>query len=144
MLRTTLASLALAGVLLAPAAHALAAPINASNAQTLMATCSDGNPYTVVVNSGQSGAHLPETASNWEPGFVISGGAGHLIPTQFTYSAVDRATGETLYSGTSAKGNGQAAGGNGTPLTCTISFGPDAEVPTADDVLTVVGTLVGR
>lgn len=144
MIRSALASLALACALLAPAAHALAAPINAPSAQVLSGACSDGNTYTVVANSGRSGQNGQMNVQTWDPGFVIAGGSGHLVPTQFTFAAVDTSTGQALFSQTIAKGNGQAAGGNGTPLTCTIDFGPDAETPNAEDILTVVGTLVGR
>ena len=56
---------------------------------------------------------------------------------------MDQSTQQVIFSQTITKGNGQAAGGNGTPLTCTMDFGPDAQMPNAEDFLTVVGTLIG-
>ena len=66
------------------AAHALAAPINAPNAMTFVANCNNDRSYTVVALAGRSGQNSQMNVQTWEPGFVISGGSGHVNPTQFT------------------------------------------------------------
>jgi hypothetical protein len=135
-------ALVLAGALLAPATQALAAPGNAKNAEVIPLTCNDGTTYTVVVNSGQSGNQ--EQATAWGPGFVISGGTGNLIPTQLTFTGVDVTTGQTLFSQTTTKGNGQT-GPQGTPLTCTFSLGTET-LPNGDTLQlsgAVVAVLIG-
>jgi hypothetical protein len=48
---------------------------------------------------------------------TISGGT-HLIPTSFNFSAVDLTTGETLFSDSQTKGNGQGQHNQPT-ITCT-------------------------
>ena len=119
MMRTTLASLALAGALLAPAAHALAAPINAPSAQTLQLTCGNGRQYplTVTVNSGQSGAHGQGNPTAFGPGFIDGG--GKVLPLSITFTFTDTSTNTVVGAQTATKG--QASNAVGAVTTCTFS-----------------------
>jgi hypothetical protein len=121
MIRHVVAGIALAGTLLIPATHALAAPGGAQTSQTIPLSCDNGQTYTVVVNMGNSGQNGQGEPQTWGPGFVVGGGL--LLPISFTFTLTDLTTGAVLFSQTVTKG--QAANASGTPLTCTFSLGTE-------------------
>ena len=122
------ASLALAGALLVPAAHAFAAPINAPSSSTMPLSCDNGQTYTIVTNSGKSGQNGQGQPTPFDPGFIISGDGGKLLPLSFTFIGTDVTTGVVLFSQTSTKG--QATHAAGTVVTCT--FGSPVPLPNGD------------
>jgi hypothetical protein len=117
MIRRMFAAIALASTLLIPATHAFAAPTGAPTAMTIPLSCDNGQTYTVVVNSGNSGQN--EQATAFGPGFIAGGGM--LLPLSFTFTGTDTTTGDVLFSQTSTKG--EASHAPGTVLNCTGTLG---------------------
>jgi hypothetical protein len=121
MVRSAIASIALAGALLIPATHALAAPVNAPSASTIDLRCDNGQAYTVVTNSGRSGQSAQGNANAFDPGFIVDGGFGKLLPLSFTFTGTDPSNGTILFSQTVTKG--QAAHATGSVVTCSFDMG---------------------
>lgn len=116
MRRSALAAMALAVPLtLATAGPALAAPSYepnpAGNGITQMQLTCDGQTVTILTNGNRSSDN-----GGWSVGRVTGG--GHLIPTSFTFSLVDLATSEAVWSGQQLKGGGHA-NPEGQLVTCS-------------------------
>lgn len=111
-----LAAVALAlPVAVATAGPALAAPTYAPNPAgngiTQMQLTCDGQLVTILTNGNRSSEN-----GGWSVGRVV--GDGHLIPTSFTFSLVDLATGDAVWSGQQLKGGGHA-NPQGDLVTCS-------------------------
>jgi hypothetical protein len=87
-------------------------------------TCSNGQQLTVLTNNNNS-----SDMGGWEAVKVVSGGSGHLIPTSFTFSAVDNTTNQPIFTGTQVKGSGHA-NQNQSTVTCS-----DSQTATLADLL---------
>lgn len=90
----------------------LAGPAHAAQStQTL--SCS-GQELTVRVNVNKS------PNGGWSAAQIVSGGTGHLIPTEFTGSLYDQTLGQTLFTFDQVKGGGNA-NHDQPAVTCTHS-----------------------
>ena len=90
----------------------LAGPAHA--AQSTQTVSCDGQELTVRVNVNKS------PNGSWSAAQIVSGGTGHLVPTEFTGSLHDETIGQTLFTFDQVKGGGNA-NHNQPAVTCTHS-----------------------
>ncbi len=100
-------------------------PLNAKGAAPFPVVC--GDQTLMIVTNGRG---------EFTPGHIV-GSTGVLVPTAFTFTAIQTSTGEVLFSGSTAKGQGQMTGLQGRLSTCT--FGGTFDTPEFGQV-TFVGT----
>ncbi len=83
---------------------AAADPINSKNAEVFQVTCDNGQTYRVVTAGGL-------------PGHIV-GSSRNIIPVEFTFTAINPATGEVLFSETEPVGKGKKTGLQKDLITC--------------------------
>lgn len=126
---------AVVGAVVGTGGVASAAPVNAKNAQRITLSCSNGQTYAVVVNSG--GGNQDKTT--FTPGFIL-GTNQHIKPVSFgtfTFSINGQVMGSQPGS---SRGQGKIPP-HATPLTCT--FSQSMTDPVTGDLLTFSGSVVG-
>lgn len=115
------------------AGAAAADPVNSKNSEVFSVACHNGETYEVVVAGGNPG-HIIDSTSN-------------LIPTSFTFTAIDPATGDEIFSETEPVGKGKKQGLQDDLVTCSTEPQTFTDPETGEDItfiLTVDAFLTPR
>jgi hypothetical protein len=126
--RTVAAIVAIVLLALLTGGVASAAPANAKYAELIALDCANGQAYTIVVSGN----------GHFAPGHILEGGQGILIPTAFTFTAMD-ADGNILFTDSSSKGGQRHGNADNNVVSCTF----DGEFEQGGETLAFVGIVTG-
>jgi hypothetical protein len=111
------ASVAAAAALSAAGVAGAAQP-SAAGPQTMVLNC--GGQALTILTAPAVGTQDKENVDVWGAGRIVAGGAGHLIPVAFGFTAYDDTIGLQLFGSTDTKGEGNNAH-NAQTVQCTQS-----------------------